>query len=121
MGLHTYRACYIGTPLYVCGFVVLGATFQKHLSVGALVMGWGMALVGMMVNTVAICMFLHYRLTRKYLTAIHLRCICERLLPETPRRNQRIVEPRPCLRWLQHPILSSAMGNKARSVANSRL
>jgi hypothetical protein len=121
VGLHTCRACYIGTPLYVCGFVVLGATFQKHLSVGALVMGWGIALVAMMVNTVAICMLLHFRLTLKYLTAIHLRCIYERLFPETPRRNQRVVKPRPCLRWLQHPILSSAMGNKARSVANSRL
>jgi len=47
-------ACYIGTPLYICGFVVLGATLQKHLSVGALVMGWGIALVAMIVNTVAI-------------------------------------------------------------------
>jgi len=121
VGLHTCRACYIGTPLYICGFVVLGATLQKHLSVGALVMGWGIALVAMIVNTVAICTFLHSRLTRKDLTAIHLRCICERLFPKTPRRNQRAVEPRPCVRWLQCPIFSSAMGRKARSVANSRL
>jgi len=47
-------ACYIGTPLYVCGFVVLGATLEKHSSVGALVIGWGVALVAMMVNTVAV-------------------------------------------------------------------
>ena len=26
-------------PLYICGFVVLGAALQKHLSVGALIMG----------------------------------------------------------------------------------
>ena len=42
-------------PLYICGFVVLGASFQKHLSVGALVMGWGIAEVAVMINTVAVC------------------------------------------------------------------
>ncbi|KAI0264618.1 MFS general substrate transporter [Gloeopeniophorella convolvens] len=46
--------CYLAVPLYVCGFVVLGASFQDHLSVGALVMGWGIAEVAIMVNTVAI-------------------------------------------------------------------
>ncbi|KAI9458929.1 major facilitator superfamily domain-containing protein [Lactarius psammicola] len=46
--------CYIAVPLYICGFVVLGATLQKHLSVGALVMGWGIAEVAIMVNTVAV-------------------------------------------------------------------
>lgn len=50
-----HRTCYVATPLYVCGFVLLGAAFQKHLSVGALVMGWGIAEVAVMVNTVAIC------------------------------------------------------------------
>ncbi|KAJ7336903.1 MFS general substrate transporter [Mycena albidolilacea] len=34
-------ACYIAVPLYICGFVVLGAAFENHLSIGALVMGWG--------------------------------------------------------------------------------
>lgn len=47
-------ACYIAVPLYICGFVVLGATLQNHLSVGALVMGWGIAEVAIMVNTVAV-------------------------------------------------------------------
>jgi MFS family permease len=47
-------ACYIAMPLYVCGFVLLGASFQKHLSTGALVMGWGIAEVAVMINTVAI-------------------------------------------------------------------
>ncbi|KAI9444209.1 MFS general substrate transporter [Lactarius indigo] len=46
--------CYIAVPLYICGFVVLGATLQNHLSVGALVMGWGIAEVAIMVNTVAV-------------------------------------------------------------------
>ncbi|KAF8500308.1 MFS general substrate transporter [Russula emetica] len=47
-------ACYIAVPLYVCGFLVLGAAFQKDDSVGALVMGWGIAQVAIMVNTVAV-------------------------------------------------------------------
>lgn len=42
-------------PLYICGFVLLGASLQNHLSVGALVMGWGIAEVAIMINTVAIC------------------------------------------------------------------
>jgi len=46
--------CYIAVPLYICGFVLLGAAFEKHLSVGALVMGWGISEVGIMVNTVAV-------------------------------------------------------------------
>jgi len=47
-------ACYIAIPLYICGFVTLGAAFQKHLSVGALVMGWGIAELAIMINTVAV-------------------------------------------------------------------
>jgi hypothetical protein len=58
----TYRACYIGMPLYICGFVLLGAAFQNHLSVGAVVMGWGIAEVAIMVNTVAVCALSYARL-----------------------------------------------------------
>ncbi|KAI5888384.1 MFS general substrate transporter [Schizophyllum commune H4-8] len=47
-------ACYIATVLYVGGFVVLGAALQEHLSTGAVVMGWGIAELGIMVNTVAV-------------------------------------------------------------------
>ncbi|KAI0777512.1 MFS general substrate transporter [Trametes elegans] len=46
--------CYIAMPLYICGFVLLGASFQKHLSVAALVFGWGIAEVAVMINTVAV-------------------------------------------------------------------
>lgn len=53
--LSFFRTCYIAVPLYICGFVLLGASFQKHLSVGALVMGWGIAQVAIMINTVAVC------------------------------------------------------------------
>ncbi|KAJ3796573.1 MFS general substrate transporter [Lentinula aff. detonsa] len=47
-------ACYLAMPLYICGFIVLGASFQKHLSVGALVMGWGISELAVMINTVAV-------------------------------------------------------------------
>ncbi|KAF8830222.1 hypothetical protein HHX47_DHR2000648 [Lentinula edodes] len=46
-------ACYLAMPLYICGFVLLGASFQDHLSVGALVMGWGISELAVMINTVA--------------------------------------------------------------------
>jgi hypothetical protein len=54
-GLRISRTCYIAIPLYVCGFVVLGSAFQEHKSVGALVIGWGLAEVAIMMNTVAVC------------------------------------------------------------------
>ena len=60
-GLRTHRACYIGVPLYVCGFLVLGDALRKRDSVGELVMGWGIAMVALMVNTVAVCVFLYVR------------------------------------------------------------
>lgn len=52
-----HRTCYIAVPLYIGSFVLLGASFQKHLSVGALVLGWGISEVAIMVNTVAVCTF----------------------------------------------------------------
>jgi hypothetical protein len=61
-GSRTYRACYIAIPLYICGFVVLGAALQKHESVGAVVMGWGISQVAIMVNTVAVCASIYARL-----------------------------------------------------------
>ena len=48
------RACYVAIPLYICGFVTLGAALQKHLGVGALVMGWGIAELSIIINTVAV-------------------------------------------------------------------
>jgi len=53
------RACYVAVPLYVCGFLVLGTAFQKKDSVGAVVMGWGIAQVAIMLNTVAVCASLY--------------------------------------------------------------
>ncbi len=53
--LWPHRTCYIGTVLYIVGFVTLGAAFQEHLSIGALVMGWGISGVAVMINTVAMC------------------------------------------------------------------
>ncbi|EDR01960.1 uncharacterized protein LACBIDRAFT_310240 [Laccaria bicolor S238N-H82] len=47
-------ACYIAIPLYICGFVLLGASFQNHLGTVALVFGWGIAELSIMINTVAV-------------------------------------------------------------------
>ena len=50
-----HRACYLAVALYVCGFVVLGTSIQYKLTIGAVIMGWGIALVAVMINTVAVC------------------------------------------------------------------
>ncbi|GLB39339.1 putative MFS general substrate transporter [Lyophyllum shimeji] len=52
-------ACYVAIPLYICGFLVLGASFQKHLSVGSIIMGWGIAELSIMINTVAVYAYLN--------------------------------------------------------------
>jgi hypothetical protein len=82
------RACYVAVPLYVCGFLALGSAFQKHDSVCALVMGWGIAQVAIMVNTVAVCAFLYNaRSTREASRFYLLRCLRQRLLPKIPGRD----------------------------------
>jgi hypothetical protein len=53
------RACYVAVPLYVCGFLALGTAFQKRDSIAAVVMGWGIAQVAIMLNTVAVCTSLY--------------------------------------------------------------
>lgn len=53
-----HRACYLAVVLYVSGFVMLGASFQKELSIGMVIMGWGISEVAIMVNTVAVCEYL---------------------------------------------------------------
>ncbi|KAK0470054.1 major facilitator superfamily domain-containing protein [Desarmillaria tabescens] len=47
-------ACYIALPLYICGFVTLGASIQNHLNTAGIVMGWGTAELAIMIHTVAI-------------------------------------------------------------------
>ncbi|PBK81159.1 MFS general substrate transporter [Armillaria gallica] len=47
-------ACYIAIPLYICGFVTFGASIQKHLNTAGIIMGWGIAELATMINTVAI-------------------------------------------------------------------
>ncbi|KAK7031279.1 hypothetical protein VNI00_013530 [Paramarasmius palmivorus] len=47
-------ACYLAMPLYICGFVTLGAAVQERLTTGALIMGWGIAELAVMINTVAV-------------------------------------------------------------------
>ncbi|KAG2059928.1 hypothetical protein BDR06DRAFT_979677 [Suillus hirtellus] len=45
--------CYLAMPLYICGFLTLGAGIQ-NLSEAALIMGWGIAIVAITLNTVAV-------------------------------------------------------------------
>ncbi|KIY62844.1 MFS general substrate transporter [Cylindrobasidium torrendii FP15055 ss-10] len=47
-------ACYVALPLFICGFVTLGAGIQEHLSTAAVIMGWGIAELSIMIATVAI-------------------------------------------------------------------
>ena len=54
--IHTVpRTCYLAVVIYIVGFITLGGAFQNNLSVGAIVMGWGIAEVAVMINTVAVC------------------------------------------------------------------
>ncbi|OJA10123.1 hypothetical protein AZE42_11554 [Rhizopogon vesiculosus] len=45
--------CYVAMPLYICGFLTLGAGIE-HLNTAALIMGWGIAFVAITLNTVAV-------------------------------------------------------------------
>ncbi|KIJ61484.1 hypothetical protein HYDPIDRAFT_177044 [Hydnomerulius pinastri MD-312] len=46
-------ACYVAMPIYICGFLVLGFGLQ-HLNTPAVIIGWGIAEVAIMVNTIAV-------------------------------------------------------------------
>ena len=65
------RACYVAVPLYVCGFLTLGTAFQKHDSVGVIVIGWGIAEVAIMVNTVAVCASLYDVLSTRKISRVN--------------------------------------------------
>jgi len=120
-GLYTYRSCYIGMPLYICGLVLLGAAFENHLSVGVVVIGWGVSLAAVIVIMVSICEFLYPRLIRENSMVVHLRCVRQRLLPKVPGRDQRSLESCACARWFRRSVLPSAMVGQARSDADTWL
>ncbi|KII84675.1 hypothetical protein PLICRDRAFT_357180 [Plicaturopsis crispa FD-325 SS-3] len=46
-------ACYIAVPLYVCGFLLLGAALEKRLGTVAIILGWGIAQIAITINAVA--------------------------------------------------------------------
>ncbi|XP_006463839.1 hypothetical protein AGABI2DRAFT_120636 [Agaricus bisporus var. bisporus H97] len=46
--------CYIGTVLYVVGFVILGVSLQNNLGIPGVVVGWTIAQVAVVVTTVAV-------------------------------------------------------------------
>lgn len=45
---------YVGTFLMLPGLIIVGQALQKHLSVAAIIMGWGMYVVGVMIASVGI-------------------------------------------------------------------
>ncbi|KAK7451041.1 hypothetical protein VKT23_012716 [Stygiomarasmius scandens] len=47
-------ALYIGVPLNLAGFLILGAALQHHLNVGVVVVGWGIAQISVLIMTVSI-------------------------------------------------------------------
>ncbi|GAA5966202.1 hypothetical protein JCM21900_003331 [Sporobolomyces salmonicolor] len=51
--------CYIAMPFFIGGFVLLGAAFEKKLSVAAIVFGWGLAQFAVLINTVAVYSYLN--------------------------------------------------------------
>jgi hypothetical protein len=106
-------------PLYICGFLVLGAAFQNHLSVAAVVMGWGIALTALIVITVSVCEFLHPRPICE--DSVVPRCVLQRLLPEVPGRDRGSVESCACSRWIRGSVLPSAMVDQARIDADTWL
>jgi MFS family permease len=46
--------CYLGTALYIIGFVILGAALQHHLHIAVIVLGWAIAQISVLVNTTAV-------------------------------------------------------------------
>ncbi|KIW47290.1 hypothetical protein, variant [Exophiala oligosperma] len=47
------RSTYIGAILMVPGLVVIGQALAHHLTIGAIIMGWGMYTTGIMITSVA--------------------------------------------------------------------
>lgn len=48
------RACYVAVAFYTCGMVLLGAGFQKHLTIAAFIIGWGLVEIATMINTTVV-------------------------------------------------------------------
>ncbi|TFK39737.1 MFS general substrate transporter [Crucibulum laeve] len=46
--------CYVGVTLYVTGFVILGSALQNHFNQSVVIIGWAIAQVAVLVNTVAV-------------------------------------------------------------------
>ena len=46
--------CYLGVALMIPGLVIVGQALQHHLNVAAIVIGWGMYVLGVMLSSVAI-------------------------------------------------------------------
>lgn len=54
-----FWACYLGIPLFICGFLLIGASFQNHLPLAAIIIGWGIAEFSIMIMTVVVYAYLN--------------------------------------------------------------
>ncbi|EKM49828.1 uncharacterized protein PHACADRAFT_265536 [Phanerochaete carnosa HHB-10118-sp] len=52
-------ACYVAVAFYTCGMILLGAGFQKHLSIAAFIIGWGLVEIATMINTTVVYAYLN--------------------------------------------------------------
>ncbi|GJE87379.1 MFS general substrate transporter [Phanerochaete sordida] len=52
-------ACYVAVALYTCGMLLLGAGLQKHLTIAAFIIGWGLVEIATMVNTTVVYVYLN--------------------------------------------------------------
>lgn len=141
---HT-RTCYIAVALWVCGFVLQGAAFQRHFPIAVLVVGWICGQTAAMMNTFAICEGF-YQPQLSAISTIHpdlhsaiLRRVLQRLFPKKPSeadsvtsarcicthspypgRNLRTAEPGAQSRRLERDVLSGGLGHQAWCSASIR-
>ncbi|EKM53344.1 uncharacterized protein PHACADRAFT_197775 [Phanerochaete carnosa HHB-10118-sp] len=52
-------ACYIAVVFYTCGMILLGAGLQKHISIAAFIIGWGLVEIATMINTTVVYAYLN--------------------------------------------------------------
>ena len=54
---NAFRLCAIALPTYVTGLVISGVAFERKLAVTAVVLGWGIREIAVMIDTAAVCKY----------------------------------------------------------------
>lgn len=75
------RTCYLGVLIYVVGFVILGAALQNHLNKAAIIVGWGIAQIAVLVITVPVCESFRYMYFKLGVQCIVLDAYCNDCFP----------------------------------------